>query len=83
MPVNTSTTAHASTMEVEDGILDLPTTLGANIASSDSTAWWKRNRSNKILSVVALVALSVALGLTLSRREVKVDRDTTPSQIIG
>lgn len=63
---------HATTMEVE------------NASSSDSTAWWKQNRSNKILLVVALVALSVALGLTLShRQEEKVDRDTTPLQIIG
>ncbi|KAL7427270.1 hypothetical protein ACHAXH_001101 [Discostella pseudostelligera] len=75
MPANTYTTVtaqHATTMEVE------------NASSSDSTAWWKQNRSNKILLVVALVALSVALGLTLShRQEEKVDRDTTPLQIIG
>jgi hypothetical protein len=83
MPANTSKTAHATTMEVENGIIDLPTTLDVNNSSPESTAWWKRNRSNKILSVVALGALSVALGLTLSRREKKVDRSTTPSQIIG
>ncbi len=56
-----------------------------HLASSAPTSapWWKRNRSNKILSLVVLVAVSVALGLALSRRESEVDRDVIPSQIIG
>jgi trypsin len=76
MPVNTSTSARA-TVEVEDGIVNSPAT------HSVATACWKLNRGNKILALVALVAMSVALGLALSSRENKTDRDLIPSQVIG
>jgi secreted trypsin-like serine protease len=72
-----------ATMEVEQGIVNSSPTVHLASTASTSAPWWKRNQSNKILSLFVLVAVSVALGLALSHRESKVDRDVIPSQIIG
>ena len=82
MPGNTSTSARA-TVEVEDGIVNSPTSHNNSSASSAATTCWKLNRGNRILALVALVAMSVALGLAISSREIKTDRDLIPSQVIG
>lgn len=82
MPGSTSTLARV-TVEVEDGIVNSPTSHNISSASSAAGTCWKLNRRNRTLALVALVAMSVALGLALSRRENKIDRDLIPSHVIG
>ena len=86
MPGNTSTSARATVpVEVEDGIVNSPTSNIVSSASSAATLCWMLRRVKRVLFLAGVLAKFIALGIGLvfSGRENNIDGDLVPSQVIG